>query len=116
MKKTAIATELVKLAKELTAGTWSAPKTPSEMKRLEKMIRRMQNGEEPLPGRTDITTILYPLLGDDRLFDELESAKRVYLTTCAEEIKSRLKTMMDDTWKDETEHQMVTKLNKILNG
>ena len=117
MNKTAVAQELVKLAKELTAGTWAIPKSLGEVKRLERMIRRMDNGNEPLPGRSDVETIFYGSFGDDELFDEIASAKRVYFMSCAEAIRRKLKVLSNQTdLPDDDNKAMLLRLNEELNG
>lgn len=45
-------------------GTWSAPDTPAKKKKLKKIRTRIEN----------IKKALYPIFGDDELFDHLDNA------------------------------------------
>lgn len=56
-------------ANRLVEGTWAMPETPEQLKRLQQLM------SEPLPvgpDATNATELLYDILGDDRLFDQLE--------------------------------------------
>jgi hypothetical protein len=90
----AVAGELVKIAKELTAGTWDLPGSPSKVATLVQVIRLLKNGEWPTKTRTNpVVDMLGSLLGDDSLFDSLDEAGRIYLKECAEYIESTIKKL-----------------------
>jgi len=56
-------------ATRLVEGTWAMPDTPEKMTKLKDWLSQ----ERPLgPDAQDITDVLYDLIGDDALFDQLE--------------------------------------------
>lgn len=57
----------------VTEGTWAVPDTPEANRRLQKLMSQ----ELPVgPDATNSTEQLYDILGDDELFDQLESLAR----------------------------------------
>ena len=127
MDKRGIARELLRLAKELVAGTWSLPNNPRDVDRIVKMVSNMRRGKPPLPGKTDVGSAFYRLLGDDDLYDrfdsELEWHKRegygmdVYYQTCADLVRDRVKEFVKQNRKDfrsPTDYNMLVELSKRL--
>ena len=57
-------------AARLVEGTWSLPDTPEKMTQLQDWLSQ----ERPLgPDAQDVTDVLYDLIGDDALFDQLQA-------------------------------------------
>lgn len=64
------AAEFEQWAQSLTEGTWAVPDTPQSLERLQELLA------EPLPvgpDATNATELLYDILGDDELFDQLSA-------------------------------------------
>ena len=69
-KKMKEANEFEAWANQVTEGTWTIPETPQQIQRL----RELMQAELPVgPDATNATEQLYDIIGDDELFDELES-------------------------------------------
>ena len=69
-KKMKEANEFEAWANQITEGTWTIPETPQQIQRL----RELMQAELPVgPDATNATEQLYDIIGDDELFDELES-------------------------------------------
>ena len=80
-------------AERLVEGTWSTPDTPeSQQKLLELMSAELPVGADA----TNATEQLYDLLGDDKLFDLLESlAQRDPNADCRQIILDRMQELSD---------------------
>lgn len=66
-------TEFESYINRLAEGTWAVPDTPEAQKKLNELMAQ----ELPVgPDATNATEQLYDLLGDDELFDRLESLAR----------------------------------------
>lgn len=89
-----MAGELVKIARELRAGTWELPGSPAKVAALVQIIRLMKNGEWPTKIQTSpVNDALGPLLGDDSLFDSIDEVGRIYLKECASYIVDAIKKL-----------------------
>lgn len=55
----------------LNEGTWSLPDTHEKKAELKKLLKR------PLSAH-DSTTLLYDLIGDDKLWDDIHRASKEY--------------------------------------
>lgn len=89
MNRKAVAQELVRVAKLLSAGTWSMPNNKADSQKLLKLIKQMEKGEWP-DDKTPATA-LYNVLGDDQLFDSFDREAKPYLRACADMVKRRIK-------------------------
>jgi len=92
--KTTVAKEICRTRK---AGTWALPKM-YDASRLVKFVKRMEKGEWPVP-MNDIGDLLYPILGDDALFDQIDRAERMYLKTSANAIRARIRELAEQAAK-----------------
>jgi hypothetical protein len=89
MNRIVVAQELVKFARELTAGTWALPESKVAARVLLDIIQQMEKGE--VESDLSPTGILYDYFGDDKLFDELDQLAKPYLKSCATAVKRRVK-------------------------
>jgi len=118
MNKQAVASELLKLAKSLTAGTWQIPKNPRSVAELVSIIRQMEQGNWPTrDGYNPITVSVDKILGDDALFDMIDHAGEKYLADCAAAIKKRVKEMVKDgpdSFQRPLDYEMMVELSKSM--
>ena len=117
MDKQRIAKELLMVAKELIAGTWSLPTFPSHVNKISQIYNNMKSGEEPDNVWTDPKQALYPYLGDDQLFDAFEIAQKKYYKECAKALKNTVDKMVklkEDDFRELEEYQMIQALAKKM--
>jgi len=89
-----VAGELLKIAREIRGETWALPNSSSKIVKLAQLIRSLKAGEWPSKGEINpVTDALYPLVGNDALFDSIDSAGRMYLSECARHIESAIKKL-----------------------
>ena len=116
MNKQHVARELVRLARTLTAGTWSLPGSDNDVKKIAQYVEKMKGGEFPIENKT-VEQAFYPLLGDDSLFDDFYDAQKKYLKECvkviAKAVKEKAKQDASD-FKDPNAHKLLVKLSKML--
>jgi hypothetical protein len=81
-------------ATRLVEGTWSTPDTPEAQKKLLDFMSR----EQPVGAdATDATEQLYDILGDDQLFDRLETlAQENPDADCRQLVLDRMQELSDD--------------------
>ena len=117
MNKQRVARELVTAAKEMTAGTWSLPRSPLHVKLLELMYKNMKGGEEPTVKKPDPHDAMYSILGDDSLFNDFDSAKRKYYKECAKAMKKRIGEFAkqdEEDFGEPKEYQSIVELAKKI--
>ena len=117
MNRQRIAQEILSVAKELTAGSWSSPSNPGDVAKIIKMVKRMAAGEKPLLGRPRPEDAFYEYLGDDDLFDSFISSERYYYKSCADSVVRRVRELAKqpvDSFKDPQDHAMIVELAKKL--
>ncbi len=103
MKKEA--TELMEMAEELVAsvrkeeglkprkaGIWALPRDPNAVRMLRNIIKILKEGKSP-HDRNDVQDSLYPLLGDDQLFDDIARLEKEYHKKCGAAAVRRLKEL-----------------------
>lgn len=78
------------------AGTWALPDNANAVRMLENVVKALKQGKSP-QGRNDVTDILYPLLGDDELFDSLERLAKDYHQKCGEAVVRRIRQMASES-------------------
>lgn len=96
-----VASSFIRTAGIRTAGTWSSPRSKSDVVLLVSLIKKLQSGEL---GTVDnpVTSPVYNLIGDDDLFDKLDSQWKYFLKDAAEQMVKKLKEwskMKPEDWK-----------------
>jgi hypothetical protein len=113
-----IARELVRVSKEVMAGTWSLPKNDNDTEMIVRMVTAMKAGDWLTKGNTSpVNDAMYNLLGDDSMFDDLDRAVRVYLKACAAAIVKRVRELAKDpssSYRRVAEYNQIQKLNEML--
>jgi len=89
-----------RISRRLMGGTWSLPRTREAAERLVKMVRRMKGGDEPVVGRSDVSVLMYPLIGDDELFDDLDRVQGEYFRSCGRLVEARVRKLAKQDEKD----------------
>ena len=74
------------------AGTWAMPRDPNAVRMLGNIIKMLKDGKSP-QDRNDVQDSLYPLLGDDRLFDDIGKLEKEYHKKCGAAAVRRLKEL-----------------------
>jgi len=113
MNEKKVATELVRLARELTGGTWGLPGNSRDVAAILKIYKKMRAGAyEGIPSKD-----LYSLLGNDSLFDEFDRARDAYNEECADAIKRMVKKLVSmgpETFADKAEYDALVELQGKL--
>ena len=108
---------MVKLAKELMAGTWSLPGGKQDIQKIVKMVKRMSNGDTPLPNETRPEDAFYPLLGDDDLFDSFSQQRKYMYKGCAEDAIRKIRELAKagpKNFVDEKAYENIVELAKKI--
>ena len=112
----AMAGDLMRIARELQAGTWNLPGSSAKVTALVQIIRLLKSGNWP-KNASPVNDALGPLLGDDALYDSLDEAGRIYLKECAEYIESTIKKLARqpaDTFKNPRDYAGLQEVLKYL--
>lgn len=111
-----VARELVRVSKEVMAGTWSLPKNDKDTAAIVRIVTILKAGDWPMT-ISPVNDAMYNLLGDDSMFDEFDSAGRMYLKECATAIVQRVRELAKDpssSYRNIAEYNQIQKLNKML--
>jgi len=117
MDQQRIARELTAVAKLLTAGTWGLPKDARDVAKIVKMVKRMREGDPPLPNKPRPQDAFHAVLGDDGLFDSFDSAQRYYYKECVEAVVKRVRELAKEprnSYANPDEYDMILELAKQL--
>lgn len=110
----------------MTAGTWSNPDTSTKANRLIHLWRLMKSGRWPTGVEGPVNGILYSLIGDDDLYDRLDSAwnfylkdgaQRGYLAECASLIENKIMKWAKDgksSWKHPDAYRYIIEIAKKM--
>ena len=117
MNKEKIAKELMVIARELTARTWTLPEDSGDVSEIIEMVKRMKGGDAPRFDSSDPIESFGSLLGDDGLGDDFNKEEIRYYKACADAVRSCVKRMVKqgrDSFKDPNQYDMIVKLSKKI--
>jgi hypothetical protein len=110
-------------AKGHTAGTWSLPYTKAQAKKLAELVKGLREKKWQDISVDDVESALYPLYGDDALFDSLDALREdeeasgsLFSSIIKKALKEMLKHYKSDPedFKDKFEPEALAILNKLI--